>query len=135
MPPQRALRKTSPTTALFVLLALAVVTSPGWAPPSIVLGSESDLRVEWEVDPTARGPVIAGYLLNDSGTAADKVILRIEGLDEAGRVVNSRVAFVFGTVPAFNRTYFEVSMSIATSYRVSISSFQWIKGGGGGGGM
>jgi len=131
MPRQGEARRTCSQAALFVGLVFVVSVSPGRAQPDTVMGSEQDLRVAWEPNQTPRGTVIAGYVLNASGLTADKVLLRIESLNEAGRAVNTNTGYVMGTVPAFNRTYFEVSVATAISYRVSISSLQWIKGGGG----
>ena len=118
--------------ALAVTLLGAVATNAGAQPRAIVGSAELGLGVTWEAGRTARGPVISGYVVNDSGVTADRVMLRIESLDETGKVVNTRTGYVMGTVPAFNRAYFQVSVPGATSYRVAISSFQWIKGDGGG---
>ncbi|PWU18533.1 MAG: hypothetical protein C5B48_14640 [Candidatus Rokuibacteriota bacterium] len=94
---------------------------------------ESELRVEWQVRPAQRGDLIAGYVHNDGGTTANKVTLLVEGLDPDGHRVNQTIGYVTGTVPAFNRTYFEVRVPHVVSYRVSVASYEWLKGGGGGG--
>ena len=112
--------------ALLVICVLTVGTS---------VGEPLGLRVDWRSDVAARGSVISGYVFNDNGTTVSQVLLRVDGLDETGAVVSTSTGYVFGTVPAFNRTYFEVSVPTASSYRVAVSSFQWMKGGGGGGGM
>jgi len=72
---------------------------------------------------------------NDAGMPASKVSVLVEGLDGTGHPVNATIGYVIGTVPALSRAYFEVRVPSAASYRVSISSFEWMKGGGGGGGM
>ncbi len=94
-------------------------------------GQTLGLRVEWQPRAAAGGSTIAGYVYNDNPTTVHQVRLSIEGLDAAGSVVNTSTGYVFGTVPAFNRTYFEAPAPAASSYRVSVSSFQWFKGGGG----
>jgi len=96
-----------------------------------IAGSERDLRVAWESHQDTRRGFITGHVFNDSGTTAYDVLLRIEGLDEAGRVVSTSTGYVTGTVPAFDRTYFEVAVPAASAYRVTISSYQLNKGGGG----
>ncbi len=79
--------------------------------------------------------MIAGYVYNASGMTATKVSVLAQGRAISGRPVNSTVGHVLGTVPAFSHTYFEVRVAEADAYRVSVLSFEWLKGGGGGGGM
>jgi len=95
-------------------------------------GMAAELRVEWDVHRTEPRPLIRGYVNNAGGTTAARVTVLVEGLDGAGQSVNSTVGYVFGVVPAFNRTYFEVHVPPAVNYRVSVLSYDWIKGGGGG---
>jgi hypothetical protein len=116
------------TIATLVLLALAVgMTS---ARPQSSALAERDFRVEWEPRQTVQGSAVSGYVYNTSAMTAAKVRVLIQGLDTSGRPVNSTIGYVIGTVPAFNRTYFEVCAPSAISYRVSISSFEWLKGRG-----
>ncbi len=110
-------------TALIAILALSAGQGSGQT-----LG----LRVEWQARPAASGSTIAGYVYNDNPTSVHQVRLRLEGLDDAGSVVSTSTGYVFGIVPAFNRTYFEAPAPAASSYRVSVSLFQWFKGGSGG---
>jgi hypothetical protein len=116
-----------------MILGLAPSNSQGQPQPHALIRPEGDFRLEWEQRQAQRGPLIAGYVHNNGGTTAGKVSVLVEGLDGAGRVVNATIGYVTGTVPAFNRAYFEVRVPDAASYRVSVSSFEWIKGGGGGG--
>jgi hypothetical protein len=120
--------------ATFVILALALGTSQARYQPYAFAEGERDFRVEWEERQTRRGPAIAGYVYNDTGMPAAKVSVLVEGLDEAGHPVTTTIGYVMGTVPALSRAYFEVRVPSAASYRVSVSSFEWLKGGGGGGG-
>jgi hypothetical protein len=123
------------TAAKLAMLATVVVTlgtTSAWPQPSVL--AERDFRVEWERRQTARGSAIAGYVYNNAtGMTASKVRVLVEGVDASGHSVNSTVAYVLGTVPAFNRTYFEVRVPEAASYRVSVLSFEWLRGGAGGG--
>ena len=126
----------------FVIFATSAITStlavtlgtPSAQPQPSALG-ERDFRVEWDLRQTARGSAIVGYVYNTGGLAAARVSVLVQGLDAADRPVNSTIGYVLGTVPAFNRTYFEMRVPDATSYRVSVLSFEWLKGGGAGGGM
>ncbi len=87
-----------------------------------------ELRVDWK---QPQGSVIGGYVYNDGGTAAARVTVLAEGLDGAGQRVNATVGNVMGTIPGFSRAYFEVRVPPAASYRVSVLSVDWIRGGGG----
>lgn len=119
--------------ATFVILALTLGTNPARPRPYAFAGGERDFRVEWEQRQARRGPAIAGYVYNDTGMPASKVSVLVEGLDGTGHRVTATIAYVIGTVPALSRAYFEARVPSAVSYQVSISSFEWIKGGGGGG--
>ena len=120
--------------ATLVILALALGMSPARPRPYAFAGGERDFRVEWQQRQAKRGPAIAGYVYNDAGMPASKVRVLVEGLDGTGHRVTATIGYVMGTVPALSRGYFEVRVPSAVSYRVSISSFEWLKGGGGGGG-
>ncbi len=120
--------------ATLVILALALGTSQAGHQPYAFAEGEHDFRVEWEQRQTRLGPAIAGYVYNDAGMPASKVSVLVEGLDGTGHPVTATIGYVGGTVPALSRAYFEVRVPTAVSYRVSISSFEWLKGGGGGGG-
>jgi hypothetical protein len=124
---------TFATTAVSAILAATLDTTSAQPQPSAL--AERDFRVEWDLRQTAQGSAIAGYVYNNGGLAAAKLSVLVQGLDAAGRPVNSTVGYLPGTVPAFNRTYFEMRVPDATSYRVSVLSFEWLKGGGAGGGM
>jgi hypothetical protein len=116
------------------LLALALILNPnlaGAVRTSSPSGIDSRLRFEWEVSQSRSGrPVISGDLYNDNGRAAKNVILLVETLDASGQVVERTIGFVPSLVPVFDRTYFEVPLKAAgASYRISVTSFQWDKGG------
>jgi hypothetical protein len=116
-----------------LIVALALGTSQGRHQEYAFAGGERDFRIEWEQHQTRFARAIAGYVYNDAGTPASKVSVLVEGLDETGHPVKATIGYIVGTVPALSRAYFEVQVPSAVSYRVSISSFDWIKGGGGGG--
>jgi hypothetical protein len=116
------------------LLALALILNPnlaGAVRTSSPSGIDSRLRFEWEVSQSRSGrPVISGDLYNDNGRAAKNVILLVETLDASGQVVERTIGFVPSLVPVFDRTYFEVPLKAAgASYRISVTSFQWDRGG------
>lgn len=94
-------------------------------------GIDDRLRFEWEVSLSPNGrPVIDGYLYNDYTLAANNVIVLLEALDASGRVTERAIRILPAIVPVLGRTYFEVPLKAAgTNYRISVTSFQWLRGG------
>jgi hypothetical protein len=111
-----------------MLLASTAVAGPNYASQTL----EYYFRLEWEVVPSARGPVLEGYVYNKSGMAADRMQLRVDELDAAGKVIASKTTWVLGTVPPNNRAWFEARVPQAAKYQVEIVGFDWIGRGGGG---
>jgi hypothetical protein len=116
---------------LLALLAMLVVVPQASAQSSAAPGADRFFRIEAEQRQTKRGPVISGYVYNSHAASADKVVLRIEGLDAGGQVVSTTTSYVMGGVPLFGRTYFEVRVPAgAASYPVVIFSFEFNDCGG-----
>ena len=111
-----------------LLLTSTALAGPTYAPQTL----EYYFRLEWQVSPSARGPVLEGYVYNKSGMAADRMQLRIDELDTAGKVIASKTTWVLGTVPPNNRAWFETRVPQAAQYQVEIVGFDWIGRGGGG---
>ncbi len=117
----------------FVVVALALIlgaTSPAAAVMS-PSGIDPRLRLDWEVGQTRSGrPVITGYIYNDYMRVAINVRLLVEVLDASGQVIDRAYGFVPGTVPVFNRNYFDVPLKTAgASYRITVTSYEWRDGG------
>jgi hypothetical protein len=111
-----------------LLLASTGLAAPNYAPESL----ERYFRLDWQTAPSARGTVLSGYVYNKTSLFADRMQLRIDQLDAAGKVVGSTTTWVLGGVPAENRTWFETRVPAAASYRVEVVSFDWLGRGGGG---
>jgi hypothetical protein len=78
-------------------------------------------------------PVVRGYIHNDYGVAAGRVLLQVETLDAGGQVVARGLVPADGTVPGFGRLYFEGPVTAAGArYRVTVYYFEWLNRGGGG---
>jgi len=97
-------------------------------------------RTESAVSAGRRGPQVEGYVYNLCDAHAIRVLLRIDALDNSGRLIETRRAYVPFDVPARGRSFFQVPAPGGTaSARVSVESFEWTGrgagGGGGGGGM
>lgn len=103
--------------------AARVITSPS--------GIDSRIRLEYEVGRAwSGGPEIQGYVYNDYARPANNVRLLVESLDEQGQVVGRSYGYVFGIVPTFNRTPFNVRVGTpGASYRITVTSFEWRDGG------
>jgi hypothetical protein len=75
-------------------------------------------------------PILAGYIDNDRGYYAMRVVLLVEQLDAAGQVVGTSHAFVDSPIPPHGRAYIEVPVPVAGArYRVRALYFDW-RGGG-----
>jgi hypothetical protein len=118
--------------SVLALLAMMLSGSETSAQSYAIPGADRFFRIEWEQRQTKHGQIVAGYVYNSHGASADRVMLRIEGLDAAGNVVSTTTSYVMGTVPRFGRSYFEVRVPEgATTYRLTVLSFDWINGTGG----
>jgi hypothetical protein len=63
----------------------------------------------------------------------ERVVVSVEGLDDAGRVISRGRAYVFGVVPSRGSSPFEVRVSSPGSekrWRVEIESFQYAASSG-----
>ncbi len=90
-------------------------------------------RLEWQATPRdATTTRLSGYIYNEYGSPAANVRLYIEALDRDGRVVATATRPLAGTVPNFGRSAFEVKVPAAAAYRVRVSHWDWLRGGGAG---
>ena len=75
-----------------------------------------------------RAVLIFGEVRNATNSAAERVAILAEGLDESGHVVSRGRSFVAGTVPSRGSAAFEIRLSASGSerrYRVQVESFQF----------
>jgi hypothetical protein len=80
-------------------------------------------HVEWTAGPGAAGRTrITGYIYNDHGDSAVNVALRIHEIDASGQDIASVVAPVGET-----RAYFDVGVPNRRSYRVDVTSFEFVE--------
>ena len=108
-----------------------------WDIDTDVLGTEAQqsesvgadfFHVDWQSKADGRGQSrLTGYVYDDEGQPATDVEIRIVMLDAAGHEVESVLRPVRGLVPGKGRAYFDVSVSDAPSYRVSVASFQLVE--------
>ena len=74
--------------------------------------------------------MIEGFVYNRYNVRTDRMQLSIDQLDAAGQVVGTTSTWVIGGVPPNNRTWFTTHVPRAASYKVEISSFEWVNRGG-----
>jgi hypothetical protein len=108
---------------LVALLVFAAVPSRGQTPAGD--GTDRWLKLQWALE----GQAIRGRVYNEFFRPADKVRLRIDGLDAADQVVETRYEWVLGVVPALGNRYFEVRVPPgADHFRVAVASYTFILG-------
>lgn len=78
-------------------------------------------RLEW----SKSGRNLNGYVYNSSNRRASRMQLLVEGVDGSGKILAKTTTWV-RDVPPNNRAFFEVSVPEASSYRVSVLTFDWI---------
>jgi hypothetical protein len=127
------MRKAAVAVAL--LGALTALTGVGrgsaaFGQSYIFEGGERFFRVESEPGRTRKGaPVVSGYVYNQYGSTAANVRVLVETLDASGQTVDRQIHQLPGTVPGDGRAYFQFKVPSATSYRVRVSSWEWLRGG------
>jgi hypothetical protein len=115
---------------LGVVAMLALTAGPGWTAPLLqphVYNWQHFFRLDWEVGEQKGKPLVWGHLVNAWSAPAGRVQLLIEGLDDGGRVVNQKVAWLGRTLEPGATTYFsEAAPGPAATYRVSVFAFDWL---------
>jgi hypothetical protein len=115
--------------AVAMVSILAPATAPAPAVGEVQESSDPAFRLEWSKD----GRKVNGYVYNRTSRYAAKMRLLVEGLDVSGKVTAATGTWVTD-VPPNNRTYFQVAVPDAPSYRVTIVSYSWIQEIASGGG-
>ncbi len=111
----------------WLLGAVAMVSTlaPATAPvPAAEVQESSDraFRLEW-----SRGArKLDGYVYNQTSRYASRMRLLVESVDGSGKATAATSTWV-PDVPPNNRTYFQVAVPDAPSYRITIESYHWIQ--------
>lgn len=96
---------------------------PGW---------ESKFTLDWKVEPAQDGTSrLYGRVSSHYGQYAEP--FRVLGLavDQGGKVVGQRIAWVPGGVPGFAQVYFEIGpLAGAASYRVTVWDYTLLEAAG-----
>ena len=128
----RHLRRAGGLALGVLLLAMA----PGVAAPvgaatrelqTLLPGWERFFSVTWSASQHRGRPEVDGYIRNRSPYTVSNVRVLVDSLDDAGQIVDQRLSWVAGSLGADGRIYFEVPVSPAPRYRVSIYSYDRIE--------
>ena len=124
------------TRRFVVTLLLLAVAETAAGAQTFTPQSASGLNVTFTTEKAGGMRLLVfGDVRNVTNSAAERVVILAEGLDESGHVVSRGRCFVVGTVPAKGSAPFEIRMLTSGSerrYRVQVESFQFLQGGGGG---
>jgi len=104
------------------LSALAPAIAPSPAAAEIQESSDRAFRLEWAKE----GRKVDGYVYNQTSRHAARMSLLVEGIDSSGKVLAATRTWV-ADVPPNNRSYFQVTVPDAPSYRITIVSYNWIQ--------
>ncbi len=111
---------------LLTFLAGASAGAAQWYRPQ----SDRDLRLTWNAERIGPSRVlILGDIRNLSEYPASGVVLRAEGLDQAGKVVSRARGFVPDEIPPHGSSPFEIRLTTSGSeqqYRVAVDSFEFL---------
>ena len=100
------LRLMVAATTLVVVLAGAAVPALGQAPPGFrgpVFRVEPETRSEFR-----RTGYVTGWVYNDGQGIAGLVRMKVQMLDESGKVVAEHIGWAYGNVTAGGRAYFMI---------------------------
>lgn len=124
-PGSHALRVAALALAFPLLLGVSAGVAQWYKPQS-----DRDLRLSWSAERLGPSRVlILGEIQNLSANAAGRVILRAEGLDQAGNVVSRARGYVQGELPPRGASPFEIRLATSGSeqhYRVTVDYFEFV---------
>jgi hypothetical protein len=115
------------TVGLLLAGCTTAALTPSATVTTLAPGAESWFRLSWEPVPEIDGAHVRlrGYLENTYGEAVGRVQLLAQALDTSGNVVDQKIAWVPGAVPAFDRVYYEIpSLRTANQYRVTVWAYE-----------
>jgi hypothetical protein len=109
---------------------VVVVSALLLGPAPVIAGdvAQGDFSVGWEPHLVGgREAAVKGYVENHSRLQVGDVHLRVETLEEDGRVIGEAFGWVVGDVPAGGRGYFVVRVAVPGGiYRVTVESYDAI---------
>ena len=108
--------------SIVALVVLLLLPASGRAATALSPATADQyFRLQWEAGPS----VLTGHVENISNLPVERMELLVERLDANGAVVGSERAWVMGVVVPNHRTPFSARVAAASSYRITIRSFDW----------
>lgn len=107
------------------LAAMAAAAAPGSGGriAEAQTASASSFRVEEDREAPTRG-AIAGWVYNDSRETVGLVRMRLEVLDDSGKVVGNQMGWAYGNLRPGDRAYFRIPIPEQRgTRRITIESF------------
>ena len=115
------------TVGLLLAGCTTAAITPSATVTTLAPDAERWFRLSWEPVPENDGVHVRlrGYLENTYGEAVGRVQLLAQALDSSGNVIDQKIAWVPGAVPAFDRVYYEIpNMRTANRYRVTVWAYE-----------
>jgi hypothetical protein len=107
--------------------ATAISAYPSTQTDSLVVGWERFFKITWQPGERHGQPIVTGRIENTYGEAAARVQLLVEGLGDAGQVLDRKIVWLGDDIPGFGDAYFEVPVAKAPHYRVGVFAYDWIQ--------
>ena len=107
------------------LAAVVAAAAPEWGARNAEaqMASASSFRVEEDRDAPTRG-AIAGWVYNDSRETVGLVRMRLEVLDDSGKVVGNQMGWAYGNLRPGDRAYFRIPLPEQKgTRRITVESF------------
>ena len=107
------------------LAAMVAAAAPGSGSriAGAQMASASSFRVEEDREAPTRG-AIAGWVYNDSRETVGLVRMRLEVLDDSGKVVGNQMGWAYGNLRPGDRAYFRIPIPEQRgTRRITIESF------------
>ena len=109
--------------AAALLAVVAAGPLPGIRIADAQMANAASFRVEEDRDAPTRG-AIAGWVYNDSRDTVGLVRLRLEVLDDSGKVVGNQMGWAYGNLRPGDRAYFRIPIPEQRgTRRITVESF------------
>src|SRR5499433_3194089 len=98
------------------------------AAPAIPMSAvtENQLRAEWRSQVLGDRARLTGTVYNTWIMYASDIVLLVDSLDSAGKIVAQTQARLWRTVAPGSDSYFDLTLPAAASYRVQIVGVRWL---------
>jgi len=109
---------------LVVVLGGAAVPALGQAPPGFrgpVFRVEPEVRSEFR-----RAGYVTGWIYNDGQGVAGLVRMKVQMLDESGKVVSEHIGWAYGNVTAGGRAYFMIPIPPQSPPERRVTVDSWV---------